>query len=43
MRGIGLVTGDSGSGTTSACRKVVAALHTGLYRGHLRLLPRAAR
>jgi type II secretory pathway predicted ATPase ExeA len=32
MRGIGLVTGESGSGKTSACRKVVAALHTGLYR-----------
>ena len=32
MRGIGLVTGDSGSGKTSACRKVVAALHSGLYR-----------
>jgi type II secretory pathway predicted ATPase ExeA len=32
MRGIGLVTGESGSGKTSACRKVVTALHTGLYR-----------
>lgn len=32
MRGIGLLTGDSGSGKTSACRKVVSALHTGLYR-----------
>jgi type II secretory pathway predicted ATPase ExeA len=32
MRGIGLVTGDSGSGKTSACRQVVSALHTGLYR-----------
>lgn len=32
MRGIGLVTGDSGSGKTCACRKVVAGLHTGLYR-----------
>ena len=32
MRGIGLVTGDSGSGKTSACRKVVSALHTGLHR-----------
>ncbi len=32
LRGIGLVTGDSGSGKTSAARKVVAALHTGLYR-----------
>jgi general secretion pathway protein A len=32
MRGMGLVTGDSGSGKTCACRKVVAGLHTGLYR-----------
>jgi type II secretory pathway predicted ATPase ExeA len=32
MRGIGLVTGESGSGKTSACRKVVSALHSGLYR-----------
>jgi general secretion pathway protein A len=32
MRGIGLVTGESGSGKTCACRKVVTALHTGLYR-----------
>jgi type II secretory pathway predicted ATPase ExeA len=32
LRGIGLVTGDSGSGKTSACRKKIASLHTGLYR-----------
>ena len=32
LRGIGLVTGDSGSGKTSTCRKVLAALHAGLYR-----------
>lgn len=32
MRGIGLISGDSGSGKTCACRKVVSALHTGLYR-----------
>jgi general secretion pathway protein A len=32
LRGIGLVTGESGSGKTSACRKMVASLHTGLYR-----------
>jgi len=32
MRGIGLVTGESGSGKTTACRSVVATLHTGLYR-----------
>ena len=32
MRGVGLVTGESGSGKTTACRKAVSALHTGLYR-----------
>jgi type II secretory pathway predicted ATPase ExeA len=32
LRGIGLVTGDSGSGKTTACRKVVTALHPGQYR-----------
>lgn len=32
LRGIGLVTGDSGSGKTSGARKVVAALNAGLYR-----------
>lgn len=32
MRGIGLVTGDSGSGKTTACRRLVARLNTGLYR-----------
>jgi type II secretory pathway predicted ATPase ExeA len=32
MRAIGLVTGDSGSGKTTACRHLVASLHTGLYR-----------
>jgi len=32
MRGIGLVTGDSGSGKTTTCRRLVAGLHTGLYR-----------
>lgn len=32
MRGIGLVTGESGSGKTSACRRLVAGLNTGLYR-----------
>jgi type II secretory pathway predicted ATPase ExeA len=31
MRGIGLVTGDSGSGKTTACRSTVADLHSGLY------------
>ncbi len=32
MRGIGLVTGDSGSGKTTTCRSLVAGLHTGLFR-----------
>ena len=32
LRGIGLVTGDSGSGKTSGARKVVTALNAGLYR-----------
>jgi type II secretory pathway predicted ATPase ExeA len=31
MRGIGLVTGDSGSGKTTTCRSTVADLHSGLY------------
>jgi len=32
LRGIGLVTGEAGSGKTTVCRKVVAGLHPGLYR-----------
>jgi len=32
LRGIGLITGESGSGKTSACRKVLTSLHTGLWR-----------
>jgi type II secretory pathway predicted ATPase ExeA len=32
MRGIGVFTGDCGSGKTTACRKATACLHTGLYR-----------
>lgn len=32
LRGIGLVTGEVGSGKTTLCRKVTSALHTGLYR-----------
>lgn len=32
LRGIGLITGDSGSGKTCCCRKVLTALHTSLYR-----------
>ena len=29
LRGIGLVTGEAGSGKTTVCRKVAAALHPG--------------
>ncbi len=32
LRGIGLVTGEVGSGKTSICRKVATALNTGLYK-----------
>jgi type II secretory pathway predicted ATPase ExeA len=32
LRGIGLATGDSGSGKTSVCRKTIATLHSGLHR-----------
>lgn len=32
LRGVGLVTGESGSGKTTICRKVASALHSGLYR-----------
>lgn len=32
MRGIGLVTGDAGSGKTCGARKVLAELHSSLYR-----------
>jgi len=32
LRGIGLVTGDSGSGKTCCCRKVLTALHPSLHR-----------
>ncbi len=32
LRGIGLVTGEAGSGKTTLCRKVVSSLHSGLYR-----------
>ena len=32
MHGIGIATGDSGSGKTTACRSLVAQLHTGLHR-----------
>jgi len=32
LRGIGLVTGDSGSGKTTGCRRAIASLHCGLHR-----------
>jgi general secretion pathway protein A len=32
LRGIGLFTGEPGSGKTISCRKTFAALHPGLYR-----------
>jgi type II secretory pathway predicted ATPase ExeA len=32
LRAIGLITGEAGSGKTTVCRKVAAALHPGLYR-----------
>ena len=32
LKGIGLLTGEVGSGKTTVCRKVTAGLHAGLYR-----------
>ena len=32
LRGIGLITGEVGSGKTTVCRQLRAALHPGLYR-----------
>ncbi|MDJ0766141.1 MAG: AAA family ATPase [Myxococcota bacterium] len=32
LRGIGLLTGDPGAGKSAACRKMVATLHTGVYK-----------
>lgn len=32
LQGIGLITGEVGSGKTSICRKVATSLHSGLYR-----------
>jgi len=32
LKGIGLLTGEVGSGKTTVCRKVTASLHSGLYR-----------
>ena len=32
LRGIGLITGEVGSGKTTVCRHLTTALHPGLYR-----------
>ncbi|ANB02225.1 ExeA family protein [Ectothiorhodospira sp. BSL-9] len=32
LRGIGLLTGEAGSGKTTACRRITSTLHSGLYR-----------
>src|SRR5450631_159134 len=32
LRGIGVITGEVGSGKTTACRELAASLHAGLYR-----------
>ncbi len=32
LRAIGLITGEAGSGKTTVCRQIAAALHPGLYR-----------
>jgi type II secretory pathway predicted ATPase ExeA len=32
LRGIGLITGEPGSGKTTICRKVATSLHSGLFR-----------
>ena len=34
LRGIGLLTGEVGSGKTTVCRRIAAGLHPGLYRVH---------
>ncbi|MCY3981981.1 MAG: AAA family ATPase [Alphaproteobacteria bacterium] len=34
LRGIGLLTGEVGSGKTTICRHLTARLHPGLYRVH---------
>ena len=34
LRGIGLLTGEVGSGKTTVCRRLTARLHPGLYRVH---------
>jgi len=32
LRGIGLITGEVGSGKTTVCRQLASALHPGLHR-----------
>ncbi len=32
LRGLGLITGESGSGKSTVCRQMAASLHPGLYR-----------
>ena len=32
LRGIGLITGEVGSGKTTVCRQLAAALHPGLHQ-----------
>ena len=34
LRGIGLLTGEAGSGKTTVCRQAVSGLHAGLFRVH---------
>ena len=34
LRGIGMLTGEVGSGKTTVCRYLTAQLHPGLYRVH---------
>ena len=34
LRGIGMLTGEVGSGKTTVCRHLTAQLHPGLYRVH---------
>ncbi len=34
LRGIGLLTGEAGSGKTTVCRKAASGLHAGLFRVH---------
>ena len=34
LKGIGMLTGEDGSGKTTVCRHLTAPLHPGLYRVH---------